>query len=101
MKQNEATVFLLELLRDEFKIEETKINKYYNPIENEKPARMMLYLILHLKAKLLQAPKDLSNNVIKEAIEAALMVLNHDPDCEFDELFAMIAFKVMHDNIKN
>ena len=65
MKQNEATVFLLELLRDEYKIEETKIKKYYNPIENEKPARMILYLILYLKSKLLQAPKNLSDTIIK------------------------------------
>ncbi|WP_282073964.1 hypothetical protein [Polaribacter atrinae] len=99
MKQNEATVFLLELIRDEYKIEEIKIKKYYNLIENEKPARMMLYLILHLKSKMLQVPKDFSNGVIKEAIEGALMVLNNDPDCEFEELFAMIAIRAMHDSI--
>ena len=91
MKEDEATVFLLEILRDEYQFKEIQIEKYYFLIKEEKTARMLLLLIINLKTRLLSFPD--SNEVIKGGVTDALLILNINPNYEYEELWGLVALK--------
>ena len=93
MKENEATIFLLELLRDKYQFKESTIKKNYFLIEKEKTARIIILLILQSKINFFHFPN--LDELITEIIKEVFFILKKNPNYDYEEIFNSITFNML------
>ena len=93
MKENEATIFLLDLLREQYQLNERTIKKHYNVIKKEKTARIIILLILQTKINFLGYPN--LDKLITEVIKEIFFILKKNPDYDYEEIFNSITFNML------